>query len=260
MLELSRRNLIIAGAVTGAVLVSGVRSAVAVPPITESPLFVPHDKTLVLGFRDIPVIGTDSYPRLCLQLIRRTYEEGVPVASIVEAEDLMFAQANDLHLDNILNSHHMIRAELKRRWARELFDSRADPDKMMAHVIRASNRIGFVSKRGFGNHVLMRPDMLAKLQASLRRNGSDGVIMDVEPTIVGRWTRVAATATSPMQFYVGNALPPQDIVVFYRNTGMKEVIDGPAALIRNPEGRLSLYTIETMPSNMDRIYRFTLPV
>lgn len=63
-----------------------------------------------------------------------------------------------------------------------------------------------------------------------------------------------------MQFYVGNALPPQDIVVFFRNTGMKEVVDGPAALIRNPEGRLSLYTIETMPSNMDRIYRFTLPV
>ena len=240
MLELSRRNLLIASAVTGAVLAGGVRAAVA--EITESPLYAPHDKTLVLT----------CHPRL--QLTRRTYEEGVPVTSIVNAENLTFALANDLHLDNIMDSSLDI--EKKRRVVFELFDSRADPDKMFAHIIRACNRIGYLSKRGFGNHVLMHPDMLMKLQTSLG-NGSNRIIVDMEPTTIGRWTRVAATTISPnMHFYTGKSLPPQDIVVFYRNTGINEVVDGPGALIRNTKGQLSLFT----PLSMNKIYRFTLPV
>jgi hypothetical protein len=240
-------------------------------PITESPLFrVNADMAYVLSVRrqsasdNIEKHYQKHYlgelPQINVQITKERYSDGVPVRSIVDAEDRLLSGATDMHLEEIaqmtlVHRDGRMRTEVdQQRHLANLLAQRRNLDALPFNLVRAGNRIATRSRRGFGNHLLMHPRMFATLMKSQPVSEHPDFIRPVSPVRIGRWTEVASMHTMRIMLS-RDALPPREIVAFYRNVN-SGIVDGPAAVVSDG-ANLSLLSGK---GYSDKIFRFAIPI
>lgn len=155
-----------------------------------------------------------------------------PVASITEAEDIIFAQTAPAFLSVPTQGKNV-------------------GDVLSIQIMRAANNIAACTRRAAGNVVLLHPYNVPLLFSNSFWTSTSGS--------VGRWTAVlknAGTAT----VYTSHHFPKDEVFVAYTSVGAS-CIDGPGGLLEE-NGGLFLYitpsTPETFGSSQDFCRRITL--